>query len=132
MKQVIQKILLLVAVLTVTGHSIIPHYHHDESPATIQHYDHEEEQAGDLDHHDEHNDDHHNIFSFGQLDENFVPVKWQRANAEPSIYYLITPAITHELNLYKARPKIIVGYYREFPPPDNYSLHLFSRPPPAC
>ena len=131
MKQVVQKILLFIAVFTVTAHSIIPHYHHDETSVALQHHDHEDEQTVDLNHHDQDNG-HHNIFSFAQLDENFVPVKWQKICAEISVSYLSTPIITYQLNLYKARSKITVGYYQEFPPPGNYLSNLFSRPPPTC
>src|SRR5215207_3695904 len=112
-----QKIVLFVAVATIIGHTSLPHHHYDAIEVLIHHLDH---------------DDDHNLFSFAQLDEDFVPVKSQKVNFDLPILYLLTPAITYHSNQIKKQSKTHFGYYREFPPPDNYTFHLFSRPPPAC
>lgn len=89
MKKVLQKILLLFAVVTVIAHGTLPHHHHDETPVAVeQHYDEEEQPAG-VTHHDDDKDDHHGIFSFAQLDENFVPVNSQNNSFELPVTFLL-------------------------------------------
>ena len=124
-----QKIILLVAVATILGHGFMPHHHHDAIETVAHHQDHDEgheqERERDVQH-------HHNLFSFAQLDEDFIPAKLQKGNVELPILYLLTPAITYHFNQVKKRSKAHFGFYREFPPPDTYTSQLFSRPPPAC
>ncbi len=120
MQKCLQKILLFIAVITVAGHSIIPHFHHEAQQAVEKHHHHDEE------------DDHHSIFSFAQLDENFVPAKLQVAGLELPVIYLITPVISAHLEIIASNSKAHFGYYREFPPPENYISKLPSRGPPSC
>jgi hypothetical protein len=128
-----QKILLSVVVGTIMGHTFIPHHHHaiDE---IAHHQDHHDEQAATGSHHEHEHDqeDHHNIFSFAQLDKDFVPVKVQKVNFDLPILYLLTPLITFQLSEVKRQSKTHFGHYREFPPPAKYISQLFSRPPPFC
>jgi hypothetical protein len=129
-----QKIILFVAVATIIGHNSMPHHHHDAIEPVGHHLNHEEDHDQQSNHHDHQQDteDNHNLFSFAQLDEDFVPVKFQKVNIELPIPYLLTPAITYHFNQIKQQSKNHFGYYREFPPPDNYTSNLFSRPPPFC
>ena len=133
MQKLLQKILLFIAVITVVGHNTLPHHHH-EIQAISHHYHHEEEQGTKSNHHDhdENTENQHNIFSFAQLDENFVPVKFHEVSIELPLLYLVAPVIDYQLNLHKARSKPQSNYYREFPPPGKYLSNLFSRPPPTC
>ncbi len=119
MQKCLQKILLFIAVITVAGHSIIPHFHHEAEQAVEKH------------HHDDKEDDHHGIFSFAQLDENFVPAKLQISGLELPVIYLATPIISYHLEIIAGNSKIHFGYYREFPPPDSYLSKLPARAPPA-
>ena len=133
MKKWLQKILLLIAVITVVGHNTLPHHHYEEIQELIQHHHNEEQEEPQHHHdHDENKDDEHGIFSFAQLDENFVPAKWQDISIALPFLYLVTPVITYQYNLLKANSKTHFGYYKEFPPPGNYLLNLPSRAPPAC
>jgi hypothetical protein len=97
MKKWLQKILLFIAVATIIGHSSLPHHHHEEIEAVTHHDHHDEEQRTESSHHgdDENTEDEHSIFSFAQLDENFVPVKFQDVSIEIPIVYLLTPAIIY-------------------------------------
>ena len=133
MIKVLQKILLLVAVITVTGHSILPHFHHDEIPATINHHHEDEEQPAGKHHHDDDNtkDNQHSLFSFVQLDENFVPAKGQVKTFELPVEYLPV-VITFLSSKFSASTKTHYGWYREYPPPDDYWYISSLRGPPIA
>ena len=134
MKKWMQKILLSISVIVVLGHGIIPHHHHEVIQEITQHHHDDEEQRESKHHHDhdENKDDEHGIFSFAQLDENFVPAKWQHISIELPFLYLVTPVIIYQYNLLKLSSKTHFGYYKEFPPPGNHLPNLPSRAPPAC
>jgi len=125
---------MLFAVATIVGHNTLPHHHHELIEALAHHNDHHEVEDTDTDHHDheQNRKDHHNIFSFAQLDEDFVPSQFSKVSINLPILYLLTPVITNQVKQLKENSKSHFGYYREFPPPGNYSFNLFSRPPPAC
>jgi hypothetical protein len=125
---------MLVAVAKIVGHNSLPHHHHINMPALAHHDDHHEDEGTATDHHyhEQDNEDHHNIFSFAQLDEDFLPSQFSKANIDLPILYLLTPVITFQLQQLKEQSKTHFGYYREFPPPDKYSSNLFSRPPPEA
>jgi hypothetical protein len=130
MKKGLQKILLLIAVVTVTGHSILPHIHHDETlVATQQHHD-EEQQPSGLSHHDD-KDDHHDIFSFAQLDENFVPENSQNKSFELPLTYLPVLIATYLSDNFPVNTKTHFGWYKEYPPPDKNFPPSSHRGPPA-
>jgi hypothetical protein len=120
---------MLVAVATIVGHSSMPHHHY----IVIQTLDQHDEEGANPHHHEQEQDikDHHSIFSFAQLDEDFLPSQFSKVGIDLPILYLLTPVITYHFNKSKERSKTHFGYYREFPPPDHYSSNLFSRPPPV-
>ena len=124
-----QKIVLFVAVTTITGHNFLPHYHHEEMQLVSHHE--ETEKTNDHHDHDQNTEHHHNIFSFAQLDEGFIPIKFQIVGFELPILYLLTPEISCQLKLITSTTKAF-SYYREYPPPENYFHDLPSRAPPAC
>jgi hypothetical protein len=119
MQKCLQKILLFIAVITVAGHSIIPHFHHEAEQAVEKHQ------------HDNEEDDHHGIFSFAQLDEDYVPAKLQLSGLELPVVYLLTPVISCYLEIIANNSKTHLGCYREFPPPDSYLSKLPARAPPV-
>ena len=123
------KILLCVAVATIIGHTIIPHHHH---AIDDHHRVHDDSQELPSNHHDHEQDkeDHHNMFSFAQLDKDFVPVKVQQVNVDLPILYILTPITSYHLNQINIQAKTYFRYYREFPPPVKYTSQLYSRPPP--
>jgi hypothetical protein len=125
---------MLVAVATIVWHSSMPHHHHEEIKKLAHQDDHHEDESTDTHHHDheQREEDHHNIFSFAQLDEDFLPSQFSKASIDLPLLYVLTPVITFELNKLKEKSKNDFGYYREFPPPDSYPSHLFSRPPPEA
>jgi hypothetical protein len=128
MQRWLHKTLMLVAVATIIGHNCMPHHHHDEIPH-LSHHD-EEEKMNDHDH-ERNTENHHNIFSFVQLDEDFIPAKFQIVGFELPVLYLLTPEISYQLKLITSTTKAF-NYYREYPPPENYFHDLPSRAPPAC
>lgn len=132
MQKWLQKILLLLAVATIIGHSCLPHQHHEAIEAVAHHDHHDEEQETGTHHHDhdKDKDEDHSLFSFAQLDENFVPVKLQDLSIELPIAYLLTPVIIYHYNLLKDRSITHFGLYKEYPPPGNCLSQLPSRGPP--
>lgn len=132
MQKWFQKILLFLAVATIVGHSSLPHQHHALMEKVAHHDHHDEVQGGTHHHdHDESKDENHSLFSFAQLDENFVPVKFQDVSIELPIVYLLTPVITYHYNLFREKSKTHFGFYKQYPPPDNYLSQLPSRGPPS-
>lgn len=114
------KILFFVAVVTIVGHSNLPHLHYEDLHAIGQH------------HHDDDDGGHHNIFSFAQLDDDFVLTKYQKLSVDLPVFYLLTPLLDYHFSQITENSKTYFNYYREFPPPgNNYLSNLFSRPPPA-
>lgn len=131
-KKWLYKILMLVAVATIVGHGSMPHHHHLNIQAVAHHHEHLENLGLEPDHH-HHNqgkEDHHNIFSFAQLDEDFVHSQFSKTNIDLPVLYLLTPIITFHLQEIKQQSKTQFGCYREFPPPGKFISSLFSRPPP--
>ena len=126
-----QKILLFVAVATVMGHNCLPHQHHDEVTDGVAHHHHHEEDNGTESSHHEEGTGEHNIFSFAELDGDYIPVKVQKTNICAPLLFLLTPVISYHLNLLREQSKTHFGYYREIPPPDSHLSNLPSRAPPA-
>lgn len=131
MKKVLQKILLLFAVVTVIAHSTMPHHHHDEIPVAIEQHQGEEEQPAGVTHHDDDKDDHHGIFSFAQLDENFVPVNSQNNSFELPLTYVSAFLFTYLLDDFPVHIKTHFGSYKVFPPPEKYFPSSSHRGPPT-
>jgi hypothetical protein len=133
MKRWLYKILMLVAVATIMGHNLLPHGHHEEikSDATHHHQNHHDEAGGNQHSHEDNQEEDHNIFSFAQLDTDFIPSKIQLKGIELPFIYLLTPVIAYYLDLFPTKTKNHFGYYREFPPPESYLSNLPSRAPPS-
>lgn len=134
MTKVLQRILLQIAVITVISHSILPHYHHEELPIAVQHHHHDEEQpTGQHEHDDDDNSQkgNHSLFSFAQLDENFVPVKLGDKKFELPVTFLPALVICWLSEKVYNNSQITFGLYIEYPPPDDYLFNLPSRAPPA-
>ena len=133
MIKMVQKIIILIAVITVTAHSIFPHMHMDDIMALVDNHHHDEQSYG---RHHSHNADntknnHQNLFSFAQLDDDFIPANGQFKNYEVKSAYLpaIIPAFLSDI--YPVNTKPHWGWYFEYPPPDDYHDDLPSRAPPA-
>lgn len=121
------------AVFTVIAHSILPHIHLDEIVVNVEHHHHHQKSADGK--HQQHDSggskgDHHNLFSFAQLDEDFIPSKSQFKKFELPVQYLSTVAITYLLDTFPVYTKKAFARYKEYPPPDNYFYNLPSRAPP--
>lgn len=133
MKKGLQKILLLFAVITVLGHSILPHFHHDEIPVAIQQHHHDEQPAGHHPLDDDNNtkDNQHGLFSFAQLDENFVPVNSQNNSFELPVTYLFALVDIYVSHNFPVITKTHFGCYKVFPPPEKYFPSSSHRGPPT-
>jgi hypothetical protein len=132
MIKVFQKILLLVAVITVSAHSIFPHMHLDDIMTFAE--DHHHEQPADTHHHDDTDnskDNQHNLFSLAQLDENFVPANGQAKNFKLPVEYIAAFIVTYLSDKFPVHTKTHFGWYKEYPPPHDYRFNLPSRAPPA-
>src|SRR5437870_1460116 len=108
-KKCLQNILLFIAVITVLGHSTFPHRHADEGDAIEQHH---HDNNTNNDHNDNNSDSDHNIFSFAQLDNNFIPVQSQTCSLELPVIYLITRVIVYHFNVLLKQEKLHFGYYQ--------------------
>ena len=131
MKKGLQKILLLTAVITVIAHSTLSHHHHDENTVTTQHHGEDEQPAG-LNHHDNNKDDHHSLFSFAQLDENYVPVNSQNNSVELPFTYLPALIVTCLTHNFSTSTKTHFGWYKEYPPPEKNFPSSSHRGPPTA
>lgn len=131
MKRVLQKILLIIAVVTVIAHSTLPHYHHDKITVAI-HQQYDEEQLSGLSHHDDDKDDHHGLFSFAQLDENFVPVNSQTNSFELPFTFLPSLIAIYLSDNFPVNTKIHFSWYKEYPPPDKNFPPSSHRGPPTA
>lgn len=131
MKKGLQKIVLLIAVITVAGHSILPHIHHDEIPVAIQDHHHDEQPAGHPPHDDDNTQDNQqHLFSFAQLDENFVPAASQNYSFELPFTYLPVLIAIYLSDHFPVNTKTHFGWYREYPPPDKNFTSFSHRGPP--
>jgi hypothetical protein len=115
MRLLLTKILLLVSYSFLLAHTIVPH-HHDDPAEAIQ------------SHHDDGKD--HNIFSFGQIDNSFLPsqkevIKYNDCSSQfiPCLYQFTSP-----INSVSSDNEFPV--FEEFPPPKNYFYSYSFRGPP--
>lgn len=133
MLKVFQKILLLVAVITVTAHSTFPHVHLDEVMAFVEDHHHDEQSPGNHQNDDADNnkDNHQNLFSFAQLDDNFIPANVQCKNIELPAEYLPAQNISFLSDTYSSNTSQLFSWDNEHPPPGKYLHNLPSRAPPA-
>ena len=114
---------MMIAIAIMLGHNFMPHHHDHDTAIPDYHNEHHEDS--------EHDKDHHNIFSFAQLDENFLPSHFGNVNIDLPIVYLLAPLIIYQLKQLEQQSKTHFGYYREYPPPDTYLSDLPLRAPPV-
>lgn len=132
MQRWLQKILLFIPVVTIIGHSFLPHHHPEEIQEVARNHHHEKQHPKANHHqHDENKKDGHDIFAFSQLDESFVRGKVQNVSFELPFLYLITHTVTLQYTLIREESKTNFGYYKEYPPPGNYLSKFPSRGPPT-
>lgn len=130
MLKVLQKIMLLVAVTTVVGHSIFPHIHHNE--ITLGHDQHHHDSNSKHDHDDEQNsnDQHHDLLSFAQLEDNYIPAKKLYSTFTVPIEFVAALTIIFVDNS-RVATKTHYGCCEEYPPPDNHFCTSYLRGPPT-
>ena len=98
-------------------HNIVPHHHHDE--------------VGEIEHQEDSDAHDHNVFSFGTLDEAFLPVK--NITIVPPDFALQLFSISDitlitGISFFKSQNEYVT--YQEFPPPENFHNSLPLRAPP--
>jgi hypothetical protein len=122
---------MVLAVTTIVTHSAMPHQHFDFMDVFSHHAEHHDEDDSNPNHQEEEqNGDQHNIFSFAQLDEDYLPQPY-KISIDLPVLYVLAPVISNEIKISAELIKNHYGHYREFPPPDDVLSILFSRPPPA-
>jgi hypothetical protein len=128
----LQKILLIIAVFTILGHGLLPHKHPDHAKAVPHHHHGQGHKHGKHHQHEKKPADHHNIFSYAQLDESFVRAKF----LDFTINLPVHDAIVTECIEAPALACLSIthfGTYKEYPPPGCFGSMLPSRgPPPSC
>lgn len=128
------KILMMIAVFIIAGHSIMPHHHYFEDQTTthhIEHNHHNDSHGQAHDHQKNHEDDHQSVFSYLHLDEDFLPNQLNPIKIVHPLGELIIQ--DHESWVYVETRLLEVpkSYYHEFPPPKIIFSSIFSRPPPS-
>ena len=111
---------IFLSVVITVSHSVIAHHHHFET--AIEEADH---------HHDD--DDHdHSMFSFGQLDENFI---FSHSNivlsndVNTTLFLIPANPLLVTINFSIGRTDFIT--HQEFPPPKDYFHSASRRGPPT-
>jgi hypothetical protein len=132
MKKMLQKIALLIAVFTMVGHSVLPHVHSDPHSDTQIYHDHHDQTAENHGGYDHHSDQHH-LFSFGELDENYVT-----PNTYFKFFGLTAEFIPQVFSIYVTAffPSVVERQYKgyvEYPPgqPD-FACPSHRGPPFVC
>jgi hypothetical protein len=120
MVKFLEKILIALAIFLVLGHHIFPHHHHDDPPV--------------IEHHDDHDHDHgmdHSLFSFGHLDDIYLPGKVVCSlNGDFTLHFYILPANQFETDLIFYNRFQSFFPKNEFPPPRAFLVfHLLRGPP---
>ena len=113
-------IFIFFSVVITVGHSIIAH-HHDFEATESHHHD-----NGEDDDHD------HSMFSFGQLDENFIfsHSNFTLSNDVNTTFFLIpSNPLSVKINFSIGRTDFIT--HQEFPPPEDYFHSASHRGPPT-
>jgi len=119
MKLVFAKIFIITAISFLLAHDIIAHHHHEQIETT-QH------------HHDDDNDHERNVFSLGQLDEEFI-ISQNHIVVNPfsfSIAYLHSNNIP-EIKINQSYCKASFAIVEEFPPPEKYFSFAPNKAPPT-
>ncbi len=127
----LQNIILLIAITTVTAHSILPHFHHDETQTITGLNRAHDEQLVALGQHEHDEDDHHSIFSFVQLDENFFPANTQSKKIAPHLTFLIALVVTHQPVDFPVKAAAWSGDQNAFPLFDSHFPPPSHRGPPT-
>jgi hypothetical protein len=122
MFQWLQKILVILAWTLVLGHNVFPHHHHDED-LVIEHHEHDDHDDDDQD---------HNIFTFGQLDDVFIPGKIEAKvfnDYIPALFIHFVKEFSLALTVFCKKSEYNFKY--EFPPPSTYHHTHSLRGPPV-
>ena len=128
-------ILILIAILTVMGHSVFPHLHlPDNTKATSGHQHHPDTHHGNGHHHEQEDNSTQklplNIFSFAQIDEDFAPGVQLNPSFEQPVVFIYSNGY---VAIVEAPQKLIPsknGCYTEYPPPIVLLTGLPARAPP--
>ena len=132
MKKKLQKIVLFFAVVTVMFHAVLPHLHHNVKLIAFEyHHQDSEELIKQQQEESNRNDIQHSLFSFAQLDENFVPVNSQSYSFELRLTYLSAFLVTYLIDDFPVNIKTPFGCYEVFPPPEKYFSSSSHRGPPT-
>ncbi len=132
MIKMLQKIMLIVAVITVAGHGIFPHIHHSEEEVAAKHKHHYGHVSGNHHHGEEEksNDNQSGVLSVVPLDDNFIPGKaFTKKNEPPADFLLILTKQNFSGNFPLGNTSQFPRH-KEFPPPDKHLSNLPSRAPP--
>jgi hypothetical protein len=129
----LSKILMLLSVATIIAHSSVGHHHHEDMKTFIHH---DQEHNNSHNSHDDDNTDgeqnHHNIFSFAQLDDTYLPSHYGKISVEVPIIYLIAPTFVLQIDKLSAKPTTCLFHPEDVLLSLYFSSSLFSRPPPSC
>ena len=133
MQRLMQKILLLAAVITVIGHSIFPHIHHNEE-TLISHEQHHDESAPSKHHHDGESSsaNRHSVLSFPQLDDNYLAPNRLVKNFELPVEFIPVLTAIIFIENFSINTKVHFGWYKKYLPPDTQIRSLSFRGPPAA
>lgn len=130
MIRLLQNIILLIAIGTVTAHSIFPHIHHDEAQIITGDHRNHAEQLVALGQHEKDSDEQHSIFSFVQLDENFFPANAQNKKVTPQHTFLFARLIAQQQAGFPVVVTPEKGHTKAYPVFDSHHTPPSHRGPP--
>jgi hypothetical protein len=126
---------MLFAIFIIAGHGIMPHNHYFENQFithrfTHDHHKHSHGHAHNhyLEKHQE--DDHRSVFSYLQLDEDFLPTQINPLKITSPFSEFVIVHWELAVNLDTRLIEVPKPYYRKYPPPKIIYSSIFSRPPP--
>jgi hypothetical protein len=117
--KLVAKIFVAVAFSFLLAHDFVAHHHHDEFEIAQQHYD------EDADHHD------HSIFSFGDLDDNYLSSQTHFSAAKTIIPLWFLLSENFSSNNIQEFSNEDFAFAAEYPPPEKFFPSFSHRGPPT-
>lgn len=122
---------MLLSVMTIICHNSIAHHHHEDMKPFI-HHDHAQQHAVHEDGNTAGDEGQHNVFSYAQLDDNYLPSQSGKLIIEIPVLYLITPTLVLQVDKLIAKSTTHIFHHDDDLVSLYFSSSLFSRPPPTC
>ncbi|SRR6266487_2011401 len=115
MRLLLAKFLLVIAYSFMLAHVLVPHHHEDPKEAIESHHD---------------NGKDHNIFSFGQIDNSFLPSQKEVVKHNDYVFRFVLNLYEFSITINSLSSNNEFPVFEEFPPPKNHFFSCSHRGPP--